>query len=429
MQVNQQNVQQLDPTLPRLEEMVTKFLPDDKKFLRVTNATREIVRGVRFTIHFVMRESIAIDYESEIFCEIIVLEKPWLIRNNRKFSEMTSNNCSLPVTNDRFHYVVNQAFVNSQSEPTNVDDQIITTEKSTTTTASTTIIASDDVDEATTESFASPVLSGNSMSFLDSFFNVNNFLPSSSSSPSQPTESSTTAPEGASETQQEGAVKLATVDNSENSPLNSESFNDTINNNGSSETGSEKQREIDTKSLEIEIRKAFSELFQNNPEFQARFISLIHRTDNSKVEENSKFIVNILTHHIKDKFETLLNQNNSILRARRASASNIKELSEEALDTLDRADDDDNKRMLLKIIKVTDAFGHEKNSLQIEVEIANSECQENSQEIDECVEKIDEQTKKICLLEVTKLRLFSIKIAEINLISNFLCFLIHCLCL
>lgn len=398
MQASQQNVQQLDPTIPRLQEMVEKFLPDDKKFVRVTNATREIVRGVRFTIHFAMLEKANDDNneaESESFCEIIVLEKPWLIRNNRKFSEMTSNNCSLPLTNDRFHYVVNQAFVNSQSEPTNVDDQIITTELSAEIESSTESATIEDDEEtaSTTEepTHASPVLSGNSMSFLDSFFNVNNFMPSASTlPPSSSSGSSTSAPDGASETQ----VELKTVEYSKSS-------NDAIDANGSAE--SEVNNEFDSKAMEVEIRKAFSELFQSNAEFQARFISLIHRTDDAKVEENSKFVVNALTHHIKDKIDSLLNQNNSLLRARRASNTNIRELSEEALDTLDRHDDDDKKRMLLKIHKVTDGLGDGKSSLQIEVEIANSECAENSQEIEECKETIDVQTSKICLLEVTNI--------------------------
>lgn len=400
MQVSQQNVQQLDPTLPRLQEMVEKFLPDDKKFVRVTNATREIVRGVRFTIHFAMLEKASVDEneaESESFCEIIVLEKPWLIRNNRKFSEMTSNNCSLPLTNDRFHYVVNQVFVNTQSDPTNVDDQIITTELSAEIESTTESSVTTEDDEETTSttkepSHASPMLSGNSMSFLDSFFNVNNFMPSASTlPPSSSLESSTSAPDGASETQ----VELKTVEDTKSS-------NDAIGGNGSTE--SEVKNEFDSKTMEVEIRKAFSELFQSNAEFQARFISLIHRTDEAKTDENSKFIVNALTHHIKDKIETLLNQNsNSLLRARRASHTNIRELSEEALDTLDRHDDDDKKRMLLKIHKVTDGLGEGKSSLQIEVEIANSECAENSQEIEECKETIDVQTSKICLLEVTNI--------------------------
>lgn len=371
----------------------------------MTNATREIVRGVRFTINFVMKES---NDDSEIFCEIVVLEKPWLIKNNRKFSEMSSNNCSLPVTNDRFHYVVNQAFVNTKSDPENVDDQIIKTtiKKSAVempTTASS-AISSGDEDETTTEASSSPVLSGNSMSFLDSLFNVNNFLPPpSSSSPSPATlENFTMTPDGESETEHNKTVKLKTVEHSQNSPVNLESLNGDTNINGSSESISDKNV-FDVKNLEVEIKKAFSELFQTDPEFQAKFISLLHRTDDTNVEENSKFIVNILTNHMKSKFEVLTNQNQnqSVARAKRSSHSNIRDLTEEALDTLDKFDVDDNKRMILNIVSVTDLSDNSKHALQIEVEIANSKCHENSQEIEECKEKIEEHTKKICLLEVT----------------------------
>lgn len=354
--------------MPRLQEIVLKFLPADKTFLRILNATREIVRGVRFTISFVYRQE---SEDVESYCEMVVLEKPWLIRDNQKFSEMTSNNCSLPtLTVDRFHYVVNQAFVNQKADPINVDEQIIQVSTTEATTSS------EIKEEFTTEMTTSPSsnLNGNSMSFLDNFFNVENFL--------SPTTTTVAADKEVDE-----VVQSRT---NEQSLQNAEKTNNNDNNTSSEEIL--KRRE----NLEIVIKKAFSELFQTNPEFQAKIIALIHRRDDSEVEENSKVIINILTNHLKEKFESP--QDN--LRSKRSSRWNIRDLTYEALDKLDSYDPDDNKRMLLNIIKVNEEEKGDKNLLRIEIEIANSECQENSHEISECEEKIDNKTKKICLLEV-----------------------------
>jgi hypothetical protein len=320
--------------------------------------------------------------DDDIYCEIVVLEKPWLIRDNQKFSEMTANNCSLPiVTNDRFHYVVNKVFVNQKNDTVNVDDQVIMS--SSTTTESQVSLESEE--ESTTEKMntsSSSSLSGNSMNFLDNFFNVNNFL--------SPKITSTTV---ANDEVVDEVIESRT---NEQSQQNAENINSDNNSNNNSDDLS-RTRE----NLEIEIKKAFSELFQTNAEFQAKIIALIHRTDDSQLEENSKIIINILTNHLKTKFENP----DGNLRSKRSSRWNILDITQEALDTLDHIDPDDNKRMLLNIIKVNEEERGDKNLLRIQVEIANSECQENSHEISECEEKIDNKTKKICLLEVINIQI------------------------
>lgn len=329
--------------------------------------------------------------DDETFCEIVVLEKPWLIRENQKFSEMTSNNCSLPLTtNDRFHYVVNQVFVNQKAEPANIDDQIV--EVSTTTEA----VSLENDEESTTEESTTPSsnLSGNSMNFLDNFFNVNNFLTTKTSSTTPPSEV-------VNETAQTRTV--------EQSQLNTENKN---NENSSSEIL--KRRE----DLEIVIKKTFSELFQTDSEFQARIIALIHRVDDSELEENKRIVVNMLTNHLREKFEIPIQSQNQSVRERRSSRWNIRDLSEEALETLDHIDFDDNKRMLLNIIKVSEEEKGDKNLLRIEIEIANSKCQESSHEISDCEEKIDLNSKKICLLEVN---IFVINFILITIYLIFLC--------
>lgn len=316
-----------------------------------------------------MREDVTEEDENETYCEIVVVEKPWLIRDNQKFSEMTSNNCSLPTltTNDRFHYVVNKVFVNQKTDPINVDDQVVNA------TTEATSLSLEHEEESTTEITTSPTLNGNSMNFLDNFFNVNNFI--------SPTTVATD--------------KVVVDDEVIQSRTNEQSQ---LNNNNENNNNSSDLSKTTRENLEIEIKKAFSELFQTNAEFQAKIIALIHRRDDSQLEENSQIIINILTNHLKAKFE---NPDES-LRSKRSSRWNILDITHEALDTLDHIDPDDNKRMLLHIIKVNEEEKGDKNLLRIEVEIANSECQENSHEISECEEKIDSKTKKICLLEVIR---------------------------
>lgn len=391
------------------------FLPPNHKYLYALNATREIVNGLKYEIIFVMLDG----NDDEIYCEMDVLEKPWLIRDSRKFRKMTYNNCSLtnPLDDDdqmRFHYEINPTFINQRTELTNdelgeMEDQIITAEpRETTSTSTLTIDEDDDV--------TLPPLNPSSKNLLDDFFNMNNFFPP----PQTPTTTSTTLspmPNFNMDALDEmfGIKKL---DNSQAESTVRDSSNDNL-----------QQKRVETvdkvptknetalKELETEIKKVFSELFQSDPEFQSNIIALINRKDDSTVQHNYNYVVSILASKLKDKIETFnerrndeidevqqvtidpLNGEGDVTRRKRSHSKHIWNLAENALETLDRIDYDDKKRILVNILSVNKIDGKQK-SFRIEATVVDSLCQENSPEIGQCGEKIDQKSLKICLLEV-----------------------------
>lgn len=419
VRVDQVGVDELNPELKQIQDIVTPFLPSTHDFCYTVRATREIVNGVKYEIVFVMSN----ENDDEIFCEMDVLEKPWLIRDSRKFRKMTYNNCSLINPSDeedrmRFQYIVNPTFVNQNSfgDLKDMEDQVVTTRPRKTSTVATTLSTSTVIAEESSEDEATLApLNPSSKNLLDDFFNMNMYFPP----PPTPTTSTTSAPLpnlGLDALDQ--MFGLRRVENSQSEPKISD------NESSGDENIQQKQVEnvdaaIPTKNetalreLETEIKKVFSELFQTDPEFQSNIIALINRKDDSNAQKNYNYVISILASKLKDKIETFNDrkpdENEDVqvtvdpnasgdIRRKRSHNMKIWELAEDALDTLDHFDSDDNKRILINILNVKESDG--KKSVKIEATVANSECQENSHEIGKCDEKIDQNSIKICLLEV-----------------------------
>lgn len=419
--VDHVGVDELNPELKQIRDIVAPFLPSTHKFCYTVKATREIVNGVKYEIVFVMTN----EHDDEIFCEMDVLEKPWLIRDSRKFRKMTYNNCSLTIpTNDedrmRFQYDINPTFVNQKTfgDLKDMEDQIITTRPrkpsiattSTSTTAAT--VEESDEDDAT----LAP-LNPSSKNLLDDFFNMNMYFPP----PPKPAATSTTTTSPQPNLNLDALDEMFGLRRVENSQAEPKISDDESS--GDENLQQKRVESVDAavptrnetalKELESEIKKVFSELFQTDPEFQTNIIALINRKDDTNAQKNYNYVISILASKLKDKIETFndrkpdesddvqvtVNPNASgDIRRKRSYSTMIWELAEEALETLDHFDGDDDKRILINILNVRESDG--KSSIKIEATVANSKCQENSHEIGKCDEQIDQNTIKICLLEV-----------------------------
>lgn len=418
-------IDQLNPNQPQIMDIVQPFLPPDCKFLFALNVTREIVNGLRYEIIFVMRN----ERDDEIYCEMDVIEKPWLIRDSRKYRKMTYNNCSLanPTDDDdrrRFQYETNPTFVNqrtelTQSEMIDLEDLIVTIKPRamiTTTTES-------------PETTLAP-LDQSSKNLLDDFFNMNNYFPPP---PVPITTTSTSTLPPLSNSNMDALDEMFGIKKVENSFAEPRTESST-----DSESIEQKQvenvnaspssNETALKELESDIKKVFSELFQSDPDFQSNIIALINRKDDLAGHGNYNYVINTLAIKLKDKIESYNERHNVEVvtegangeeestneghnvevttdgangdgdggRKKRSNSNRIWDLAEVALDTLDHIDADDHKRILINILKVD---GRE-NSFKIEATVANSRCEENSHEVSDCEEKIDRQSMKVCLLEV-----------------------------
>lgn len=418
VRVDQVGVDELNPELAQIRDIVEPFLPRNHKYHHALNATREIVNGIKYEIVFVMNNEL----DDEIYCEMDVIEKPWLIRDSRKFRKMTYNNCSLtnPVDDEdrlRFQYEVNPTFVNqrpqlSQDDINEMEDQIVTTRPQEDTTMIST--TKDETTENDDDVTLAP-LNSSSKNLLDDFFNMNNYFPA----PPSPTTTSTMSPLP--------NFNLAALDEMFGMKNVGKSNTEPKANNESSGEDNLQQKRVETvdaiptknetalKELEVEIKKVFSELFQSDPEFQSNIIALINRKDDSTAQKNYNYVISILASKLKDRIETFNERRNDEtddsqvtldpltdsgdIRKKRSSEMKIWDLTEEALDTLDRFDNDDDKRVLINILNVKNDG---KDFFKIEATIANSKCQENSHEISNCDEKIDPNSMKVCLLEVIK---------------------------
>lgn len=439
-------VDELNPQLALLEDIVKPFLPSNYKFRYALNASREIVNGFKYEIIFAVED----ENNLEIICLVDVLEKPWLLKDSNKYRKMTYNNCSLINLSDdddkiKNTFQINPVFQNQRNDVTNEDltdmeEQIIpigsnrrvqATSRGTrpTTTTSTT-----EMPESSTEP-----LNSNSKNLLDDFFNMNNYFPP----PANPTTTTTRSTSTTTTT-----TSLPPISNFNLDALD-EMFglkkvgqvnqmptkeNDAADGSGEEvieekkvnlqETGVTDNEEA-LKELEMEIKKTFSELFQSDPDFQNNIIALINRKNDETALKNYNFVINILASKLKDKIEdynernsakqqanpTIVtssdvneNHNQGEKRRKKRSAEATKkiwDLAEQAIDKLDYYDEDDHKRVLLDIIDVKESL--EQDELYtITATIANSRCLESSQENVHCNKKIDEMTKKLCLFEVNQ---------------------------
>lgn len=387
------------------------------------------MNGLKYEILFVVKD----DQDEEITCAIDVLEKPWLVINSKKVREMTYNNCSLinPTDEDdktRFQYEVNPTFVNqrtemSESDLIDMEDLIVTIKpRKTTTTRTTTTTAATTTTEAapttTTEEEEEVTLAPldpSSKNILDNFFNMNNYFP-----PPSTAKTTTTTPAPLPNLNLDALDEMfgiKKVEKSQAEPRINESSSDDDNIEQKRVKNVENtiptKNETALKDLEIEIKKVFSELFQSDPEFQMNIIALINRKDDTNAQKNYNYVIAILTNKLKEKIEILTERQNnedgqvvtvdplaaiepSTDETRSKRSTNVRELTEDALLTLDHIDSDDHKRVLVDIIGVKG----KKNVLRVRAAIANSRCKENSHEIEDCEKKIDEKSMRVCLLEV-----------------------------
>lgn len=422
VRVDQLGVEDLDPESQLIQDIVEPFLPPNYSFCYALNASREIVNGFKYELIVVIKN----EYDEEIYCEMDVLEKPWLVKDSRKFRKMTYNNCSLtnpPDVDDqmRFQFEVNPTFVNqrtqiNQLEMIDMEDQIVTTKpRSTTTRVTSTTPVPDDEDE---EEVSLAPLNPSSKNLLDDFFSMNNYfpppqttkIPSTTAAPSLPSFNEDALDEMFGIRKVEKSQAEPKINDEDESPDEKIQQKQVGNN-----EATPMRNEAALKDLEMDIKKVFSELFQSDPEFQSNIIALINRKDDSAVQKNYNYVVSILASRLKDKIETYNERKQDVsddtvqvtvdpledtgdIRKKRSHKTNVWDLTEEALDTLDHFDTDDDKRILINILNIKEING--KNSIRIEATVANSLCQENSHETGNCEDKIDPHSMRICLLEV-----------------------------
>lgn len=284
-----------------IEDIVTPFLPANNTFLYHLSATREIVNGFKYVIVFAMQN----ETEDEVVCEIDVIEKPWLVKNLNKYRKMIYNNCSLSSTPDdddkmRFQYEVNPSFLNqreemSQDDMNDLEDQIVAfTQKphkprTTTTTTITAETESDDV----THSVITTVTT------TETSHTRNNVLPPMETT----TPGDNTSP--LSNMNMDALDEIfgikKSVGNTNAAPPSSRT--------DESSTIDESTPDATNKSLETEIKKIFSDLFQNDPEFQNSIITLISKRDDVEAQQN---VISILANKLKEKLENLSDQQTEV---------------------------------------------------------------------------------------------------------------------
>lgn len=281
--VNQLGIESVNPELPSIEAIVEPFLPSNFRFLYAINVTREIVNGFKYEILFVMKND---ENDEETLCEMDILEKPWLVKDSRKFRKMTYNNCSLtnPIDDDdriRFQYEVNPTFINQNSELSEEDlkrmeDQIVSLKDSDEEIESTTVILED------------ATLNPSSKNILDGLFNMQDFI-------AQPQTTTTSLPP-LSDFNMAALDEMFGMKRDESVTKKSfESF------------GAPNENES-YKHLEIEIKRAFSELFQSDPDFQMNIIALVNRRDSPDAQNNYNQIIALLGKKLKEKIESHQNE-------------------------------------------------------------------------------------------------------------------------
>lgn len=440
-------VDELNPQLALLEDIVKPFLPTNYKFRYALNASREIVNGFKYEIIFAVED----ENNLEIICSMDVLEKPWLLKDSNKYRKMTYNNCSLINMSDeddkiKNTFQINPVFHNQRVNVTSEDlidmeeqiipigsnRRVIATSRGTRPTTTTTTTT--EMPESSTEP-----LNTNSKNLLDDFFNMNNYFPPppnpiTTTSTSTTTTTTTTSQPPISNFNLDALDEMFGIKKVAQVNQMPPKANDAVDGSGEEAVEEKKVNLQETsvtdneealKELEMEIKKTFSELFQSDPDFQTNIIALINRKNDETALKNYNFVINILASKLKDKIEDYnernvarqevdptivtssdVNENHYQGGNRRRKRSTeatkrIWNLAEQAVDKLDYYDEDDHKRVLLDIIDVKESL--ESDELYtIKAIIANSRCLESSNENVHCIKKIDEMTKKLCLFEVNQ---------------------------
>lgn len=321
-------VDMLNPNETFAEEIVQPFLPNHFTFQYALNLTREIVNGFKYEIIFVMKN----ENDEDIYCEMDVLEKPWLTKDAKKYRKMVYNNCSLVNSVDdeertKFEYDINPIFVNQRTEMSSDEIRLMEDEIITDRAHEDDSVVSEETTTIVLEDATLSALDPSSKNILDNFFNMNHYFPHTTS-PTTTTASSldnidmkiiddVLVSHKIEDSQAQPTHESSTVSNTETTQLDAEALHN------------ERKRNNEAlKELEVEIKKTFSELFQTDPEFQINIIALINRKDDSNVQVNYDYVVNILASKLKDKIEAYNERrNNESLASRRKRSIDSHEYS------------------------------------------------------------------------------------------------------
>lgn len=419
----------VNPLLPQIENIVRPFLPDGFRFVKALEVNREVVAGVKYEIIF---EMLGVDDESQI-CFLNVLEKPWLTKNSKKFQTMLSNNCSLVEQEEesQFQYAINPVFSTQDRESDEMsaeslrflEEQIIpsiTTEVAPLWT--TTVRPETDTTDVT--------LKHSSKNMLDDFFNLNNFFQTEATGVQDQTTEKTLDQSSKDALDEmfgfKSPEKKQESGNNFASPQNSDSVEETVE---SKKVETVKavmkpsRGNVALNQLELEIKKSFSELFQNNAEFQHAITELIENKNGQ--QDNYNRVFNILVNNLKVKIEsytkvdeptteTITNephvmpsadQNNhfhnkrSIANQTTANQMKILAIVRHALMRLDNIDEDDMKRVVIEVVSAKKYKVEGVKHHLINVKYANSNCYELSREYS-CTQNFDKKSVKMCVFEV-----------------------------
>jgi hypothetical protein len=299
--VKQLGVDALDPSLTFIADIIKPYLPLNYRFQYALNATREIINGFKYEVIFVMRN---IDNDEDDYCLIDIIEKPWLIKDSQKYRRMTYNNCSLVNIFDEnvaYEYERNPIYVNQQTDLSeddlkSMEDQIIVIDSTTPAVQTTTSIVLDDI-----------TMPQSSKNLLDDFFNMNNYFQTT-------TTTTTQSPGLLTNSNMDALDKLFGIQKNE-SPVQKSSHDVSMTNSNAdvveqrtvyenANPNYQNQNDEALNELKIEIKKAFSELFQTDPIFQMNIIALINRrSDEVRVQQNYEYVANILANKLRDKIE------------------------------------------------------------------------------------------------------------------------------
>ena len=435
----------LNPQLPQIENIVTPFLLDGFKYVEALEVSRAVVAGVKYEIIFKM-----LDLEGmEHICDLNVLEKPWLMKNSQKFRTLLSSNCSMveQKEEDQSQYVINPVFKPQASDNEEMSEESLKYLEEQIVPYATTEITRQrktTTEQPETSSYESSesTFKPDSKNMLDDFFKINNFF--------QP--ETTVADVGASEIGQiDETTTLKSLDQSSKDALDemfgfkpaekkTENTNNFANPQSSDvnedivqvkriepvQTGVKPSRgNVALNQLELEIKKSFSDLFQNNAEFQQAIAKLIENKNSQQIsQDNYNHVFNILVNNLKLKIESYTNIEASTTESSTndpsviSSASQINHyhnkrsvanvtvenkkvlnLVRNALMRLDNLDEDDMKRVVIEIIttKVYKVQGVKHHLVNLKY--ANSNCYEHAKEIT-CAQNFNKETVKMCVFEV-----------------------------
>ncbi|KAJ6640194.1 putative cysteine proteinase, partial [Pseudolycoriella hygida] len=175
---------------------------------------------------------------------------------------------------------------------------------------------------------------------------------------------------------------------------------------------------IDEQVTTTEVRKESTEQNENNEKKQEQTLPKIKTVGLQLIDAivpPSKTVVifeklednnagNEPSTEIKYKYEQIEQGQERVRREVNTEMEFLKNLANEALEQLDHVDSDDFKRMVLEIIRVKKVEQENGAIYVIKVRIANSNCSEESDDLQRCLDNVIKDTTKICFIEMKSKR-------------------------